>query len=344
MSAAADLLARLSPAARDRAVSDYLLELVTGKAAPNPHPAVADLLALPVSDRSLGEITRAMSGGGQVPGLARGLLSDILGPALNTLSRQYPAPVHRSIVAIEQVPDYRQQKFATGLDGISMADLSDASPIPIDTEADIGFEYSTGKLKRIGKILRLSRQTITNDATSRFFRNAGQAMIASCYRREADDLFAWLESNPTMADGAPMFDATNTITKTGWQRLQAVLDALDLFNGQRYDSGELVRTAPRIFLQPPRWHIEATDLTHDLLLQPLEIITVPGLTNAYFIADPAAFPVIALIGLTEQITPLLETNGKISMVRDTGLELKATHDYGFVPLTRRGIVRLTVTE
>lgn len=344
MSAATDLLAKLAPATQERVVREYLTEMLSGKPASGAHPGVADIKALAQHERSFGGILQAMARGrGQMPVHARTLLSSILDPALQELSKQYPLPVHRAFCAVQAVPNYLEQSFIGGFDALKVDPLNELAEFPVTTSDAISFELERGTVSQFGRILRIPRRDVVNDGNGLFFKNAGAALLAAAYRREATALYGLLEAGATLRDGQPWFDASNSTTQPS--ALGAIESGVELFANQQYPNGEYVDNTPAVLVVPASWVIRISDSLVDLALHlgKLTIIRTGRVTSGYLFANPAAHPAVVLAGLSEDVMPQVETNTTPRMSLDVGLELRISHSFGVVPVSRLGIVKMSVT-
>ena len=345
MSAATDLLAKLAPATQERVIREYLTEMLSGKPAAGAHPGVADIKALAAHERSFGGILQAMARGkGQMPALARTLLSSILDPALVELSKQYPAPVHRAFCAVQSVPNYLEQSFIGGFDALTLDPLNELSEFPVTSSDDISFELERGTVTQFGRVLRIPRRDVVNDGNGLFFKNAGAALLSAAYRREATSVYTLLESGATLRDGQPWFDATNSVT---WTREDTALEkGFELFAEQQYANGEYADNAPAVLVIPAGWSITAGNIVSDLILNltRLTVIKTGRVKSGYLFAAPAAHPAVVLAGLSQDVMPQVEVNTTPRMSLDVGLELRISHSFGVVPVSRLGIVKMSLSE
>lgn len=343
MSAATDLLAKLAPATQERVIREYLTEVLSGKPAAGAHPGVADIKALAAHERSFGGIIRSMARGkGQMPALARTLLSSILDPALVELSKQYPLPVHRAFCAVQPVTNFLEQSFIGGFDALTVDPLNELSEFPVTSSDDISFELERGTVTQFGRVLRIPRRDVVNDGNGLFFKNAGAALLAAAYRREATALYGLLESGATLRDGQPWFDAINSTTQQN--ALGALEKGFELFAAQRYANGEYADNTPAVLVIPAEWVITVSNVITDILLNitRLTVIKTGRVTSGYLFANPAAHPAVVLAGLSQDVMPTIETNTKPDMSLDVGLELRISHSFGVVPVSRLGIVKMSV--
>lgn len=338
---AVTLLQSLAPSTAERVARDYLTSLLSGKPADNEHPAAADLRSLPLDERTFEAIAQGLSSRGAkfdsgFPQMTRELLSNIVDPALTVVSRAYPEPGHRLFTAMLPARDYRAQSYITGLDGVTVDPVSELSEFPVT----LGFtgNAETATLKRVGRIVSIPRQTIVDDARCGFFNDVGRALVAACYRAEATDVYAKLEANPTLGDGNAWFDASNTAS--GASSIAALWAGIEAFYGQAYDSGEFVSASPAHLVVPVDWVVTANDLPADAAN--LTVTRSPHLANAYLFASPSACPAVGLATLSER--PVLESNPRPPANVDVGMQVKVSHDFAAVPLSRVGVVRMTVTS
>ena len=341
MTGAAALLDRLAPAARERVLKEYVEQLLTGRTAENPHPGTADILSLPAHDRTLGAIIDGMSKGGmtnaELPMYSRELLSQVLDPALISLSKAYPTPSHRAFCSVQQVANYKRQSFIGGFDALTVGPLNELSEIPVTNSAAISFELERGAVSQYGRVLRIPRTDITNDGSGAFFRSAGNALTAAAFRNEATEVYSLLESGANLRDGQPWFDASNSTTQPS--ELGALEKGVETFAEQQYPNGEFVDNVPA------SWVIRISDSLVDLALHlgKLTIIRTGRVQSGYLFANPAAHPALVLAGLNADLQPELTVNTKPKMNLDIGLELRVLHDFAAIPVSRLGVVKMSVT-
>jgi hypothetical protein len=344
------LLTRLAPSTATRAAQQFLTRQIAPTHAETPLPAVLDLEALPTEERTLQQMVEALNPAdshraGQIPWTQRTALVDVLTPALNVLERSYPQPAHRAFTQIVPVMNFREQTFITGLDGLTLSVVPEHGEYQRVNERSIGVEIETAAMKVYGLILTLSRETLTNDSASRFFASAANALTGAAYRHEIGTVYGLLESNPNMADGQPWFDSSNSVTKPSI--LGALESGFSLFAGQQFQSGEYVDCQPGVLVVPASWSIMASDILSDILLSVgtgrLQIIKSGRISSAYLFANPAECPSIGLAGFGE-VRPSVELNNRIPLNSNAGLELKIRHEYAAVPLSRVGVVKMSLTS
>ena len=345
MSGAADLLARLSPAAAERVAREYLVSLLSGEISPGEHPGVSDLRSLPLNERNLDAIVKGLAVGGRtnagMPTYSRALLADIVDPALQVVSKSYPLPAHRQFCKILTAPDFRPSKYIAAIDGLDVQEIGELGEYPTINEHAFEGNAETVSLRTFGRIAQISRQTATNDATCGYFRDLGAALVAACFRKEAALVYGALEANPLLSDGDNWFNASNTETAVN---VATVLErAFAKFAGQTFSNGEYVGAIPTVLIVPPSWSLYTDDFTSDLVIQRPFLIKSPYVSSGYMLAG-ASCPSIGLVGLDQALIPQLETNPRPPSNLDIALQLKVRHTFAVLPLQRAGVVKLAVGE
>lgn len=340
MSSVNELLNSLAPSAAQRAVREYLTEILTGAAVPGAHPAVQDIRGL---DHSFSGVLQAIgTGHGTVPMESREFLAAALDPALVQLSKLYPAPVHRSFLSIQAVPNYRETGFIGAFDNLRLDQVSELGEIQVTETDAIRFELERGAVKQFGRVVRISRRDIVNDANGRFFANIGSALLAAAYRAEARAVYALLEANPNLRDGDTWFNDSNSTTDASV--LGCVGKAFTKFASLQYPSGEYANATPAVFLVPASWNIDVQNIPADILLNRITVIRSADVTSGFLFADPNALPALALSGLSADVAPSIEVNPRPKMNLDVGLEIRCLHSFGVVPLSRMGVVKTSIAS
>ena len=125
----------------------------------------------------------------------------------------------------------------------------------------------------------------------------------------------------------------------------ALEKGVELFAEQQYPNGEFVDNTPAVLVVPASWVIRISDSLVDLALHlgKLTIIRTGRVQSGYLFANPAAHPAIVLAGLNNDLQPELTVNTKPKMNLDIGLELRVLHDFAAIPVSRLGIVKMSVT-
>ena len=77
----------------------------------------------------------------------------------------------------------------------------------------------------------------------------------------------------------------------------------------------------------------------NLIDQGIKIVTSNQVTSGFLMADPTVAPSLGLIGFGS-MTPQVDLNPKPSA--RYGLQTRVEHNFAVAPLSRRGIVKLTV--
>jgi hypothetical protein len=335
-------LQRLPGAVAKRAAAQFVQEQVTGMALANADPVLSDLRSLADEDRTLEQLVRAISPdesgrSSPTPWYTRSGLSDLLGPALTVVSREFPTPDHRAFCRILPARNYMEQKYLTALDGLQVEEVIETGEFQDVRESTLGIEHETTIIKRFGSILSLTVESITNDLSGVFARSA-DGLIAACYRKEASAVYGALENGATLNDGQAWFDSTNSITSASVAA--ALADGLEALAGQTYGDGELVDAQPSVILVPAGWDVTSSIELANLAARGIRILTSGRVTSGFIFADPARTPALGLAGFG--LTPTIDLNNRRSAAY--GLQMRVEHAFSVVPLSRRGVVRMSLSS
>lgn len=355
MHPSAHFLTRIPPA-QARQAAQMLITEKMGIKAPTSTLAFEDLKALPEDARSLSTLVEALHPDSKrsspSPWYARSGLIDLLNPAVQVVAREFPLPIHRPFCRVLQARSYLSQQYLIGLEGLTVDEVSDAGEFLETRESvtsqlpggsfqtipgDIGsFEHIAAEVKRYGRLLTLSVETVANDDAG-YFGQATQALVAAAYRKEAKAVFGLLEAGATLEDGNAWFDNSNSVTAAN---LLAALDtAIEKMAAQTFISGEFVDAAPAYLIIPAAWRTLSDRTFVNLADQGIGVITSNQVTQGYLMADPAVAPALGLIGFGD-LTPQVDLNPKPSA--RYGLQMRVEHSFAVAPLSRYGIVKLMV--
>lgn len=338
------LLQKMAPARARAAASEYLCSLITGEAASST--GANDLAALPPEERTPRALIEAITPGERatVPWFVRSALADVLGPATQLLARRFPLPFHRQFCQLIPVEDFRATDVLFAADAFKVEPLSESYEIKTTVASDATFEATSIQPRTVARVVKISRELIHADTRLGYFSTAASALLRAAYQHEASAVFTLLESGATLPDGDPWFDATNSVSAASVPTtLEAALGALA---SQSID-GECLDLQPGALVIPATWGIQASDILADVLVGmgrgSLQVFRSGRVTAGYLFADPAVAPAVGLAGFDE-VLPLLDTRrGPSGSAADSGLEIRVRHDYGTAPLSRRGIVKMTIT-
>ncbi|MCK0531458.1 ClpP-like prohead protease/major capsid protein fusion protein [Sphingobium agri] len=223
------------------------------------------------------------------------------------------------------------------LDNVNEAGEFKNKPIP-----DLAKEQISATTK--GNIINLSRQAIVNDDMQVFSGLAVDLGRAAKLTIEID-VYALLNSNPTMNDGVALFHASHgNLAGSGAAPSVVAFDAIDVAMSQQKDvsGNEFLEISPSVLLVPRGLRgaavtINGSEYDPDAankLQKPnivkglfSDIVASPRLTGTayYAFADPQVAPAIEVVflnGVTEPFTDSQEG------WRVDGVEWKVRHDYG----------------
>lgn len=337
--ASTHILSRLAPAAARVAAQQYVAAQLTGRPPITPTPGYEDLAASHEDSRRLPAIVEALAPNQPtVPWYARAALHEILEPGFDLIRRQYPTPAHRAFVRRLPAKDYLDHRLVMGVDGLTVTEVGELAEFPKLTHLDL--TTATARPKTYGMIAPITRPELTNDRDLGLLRGIGEAMVAAAYRAEAEAVFGVLESNPTLADGAPLFGEGNSAT--GPSEVTALANGIEKFHAQQFANGQFVGAQPAFLVCPPNWSVLLSDTLVDLALTrpTVTVLKSPHISSAYLLADPARTPTIGLLTLTD--APSLST-AKGKMNTDVAMQMKVEHVFRAVALSRYGIVKISKT-
>ncbi len=308
-------------------------------------PAAADLRSMVGPEMGVDELVEAIE-----PGAGhwwtRGAFHDVSTAAVQTLARVAPPPVHRAFLTIVQAEDFRDQTVMFGFHGVKLEEAGESGETRI-YGADAGISDSaTGRVVNYAAAVAVYRSQIINDKRIQFLSRIGESLLASSYRKEAELIYGTLEDNPNLSDGAPWFDASNTASSGSV--LQGLIDGFERFASQTLPDGSMMNAQPSVLVVPPGWHIRASDVIADILLNVgrLTVIKSGSVANGYLFASPAECPVYGLLGFQPGAVPEIrvQRRPRSGFLTDMELMVKTNHPIAPLPLSRLGVVKIEVTE
>jgi hypothetical protein len=307
-------------------------------------PAAADLVVLSGHQPDMAEVVQAIDPTGAVPWYARSSFYDISTQAAQTLARSVPPPSHRAFMAIVPAADFKATTVKFGFYGAALQEVNESGEYSI-YRADAGeSETTVGNVTNYGCAVGVYREELINDRSLGFLGRLGEGLVGSAYRHEAALAYATIEGNPNLADGQPWFDATNSVSAPSL--LQALIDGFALFHEQSLPNGALLNAAPAVLVIPPRWSIQASDVLSDILLNigRLTVIKSGAVSSAYLFASPAEFPAVGLLALNAGGIPELavQPRPRSGFISDMESLTKVSHPVAVMPLSRRGVVKMSV--
>lgn len=306
----------------------------------NPHPLAADLATAPLSRLAYAAglaIRPQQSHENDRAVMARGMASNDFAAALAaasmTLANAHFSAMaeHRAFCATVECRDFKPTEIAsTGLD-IELPEVGEHGEM--QTGVVLFGQGNTAQLRSYGRVLSAARQLIINDLAG-MIADAVAQIGAAAARTEAREVFAALESNPTLDDGEVVFhsDHGNIVASafdaTSLGAAMAALRSLVLIGGSLADlpAAHLVVAADL--------ELAARKLAHEAGLQ--IVVTASGRLSTgrwYLLPSPDTAPTVGLLRLKGNTKPV-----RIEAWRGTsafdGTQMKATADTGAVMLAR----------
>jgi hypothetical protein len=306
-------------------------------------PAANDLSRLANYDTGLAELVEGLEPNAASPWHARASFHEITTAAAQTLSRAVAPPLHRAFTAVIQADDFKTVTAKFSWYGTDLVEIPEHAEYPV-AFADAGeSDTAAGRVSKYGAAVAITRVELIEDRRLGFLGRMTEALVGSAYRKEASLIYGALEVNANLSDGAPWFDASNTASAASVPT--AIAAGFDLLHEQTFPNGDYVDPTPAVLVVPTAWHVLATDMIHDLVLQKLAVITSPRVTSAYLFADPAQCPAVGLLALAPGGVPeiRIQQRPKSGFLTDTAALAKVTHAIAPLPLSRRGVVKIEVS-
>lgn len=306
----------------------------------NPHPLADDLATAPLSRLAYAAglaIRQQQSHENDRAVMARGMQSQdfaaLLAAASMTLAnRRFETMAeHRAFCATVECRDFKPTEIAsTGLD-IELPEVGEHGEM--QTGVVLFGQGNTAQLRSYGRVLSAARQLIVNDQAG-MIADAVAQIGAAAARTEAREVYAALESNPTMADGELVFheDHGNIIASaldgTSLGAAMAALRTMTLIGGNLADlaAAHLVVAADL--------ELAARKLAHEAGLQ-IAVTASARLPSGRWYLLPAAdvAPTVGVLRLKGSTSPVLIEAWRGTSAFD-GAQMKARSDTGAVMVAR----------
>lgn len=270
-------------------------------------------------------------------------LSDLLTRAAEPLVSAHPRPVWRAVLREVVADNFRDISICNALFSPPLELVEEGMDYPFgDLEEGIAFS-ATGHVRKYGRAVAISRELAVNDRSMGFLADLINAMTAAAYRKEADEFFSALNANGNLDDGAPWFDASNSVSAASVA--VAIMNGLAALRAQTFPDGQATHSEPYALLVPHDWHVELQNIDADFMLKPPIILRSASLTAGYAFADPAFVPSVALVGLRPGVMPeiMMSNKNRHTFARELFAIAKARHEFAIVPLSRVGVVKMTST-
>ena len=328
-----------TPATYTEALPDFLRARFTGAIEGDLHP-IAQREAR--DGTSLKKMIERSLGGGELNGheYVRALVNSnatfLIAQALShVITGSVGHTDHRVLCATRDVPNFK----TVGIASVAVGDI-DAAPlgaVPSPVPAiSIGGAGVTGQISLYSAGVNVARELWVNDDAGAV--SAGVQEAARALLREEAKLFAeTLEGTSTLADGDPLFGATNSFTG-GAPSVTALDSAADMLATQANSEGAKAN-APLNAILIPTTKIATVWTLNEALGGKLKIVSTPFLSGSYWYAfsDPAVQPAIARLRLSGRDLPTVEERRDM---RYDGVQFRIEHACGFRPFDRRGVVRV----
>lgn len=258
-------------------------------------------------------------------------LPEIAGSALTRIDLPVFSGAHRKITRFVKATDFRDHEFLGTVDELQAVEVQELGEIPVTPIAGIN---STMQIKSCRARIPVTRRQLFDGALN--YLQIPQALGRAAMRKEARDTYALLESNPTLADGQPLFGGDNDVTAEPHD----IGAGLSAFRAQKtaLTSNEYTLSEPKFFVAPASVEETARKSLVDMGLDgQIELIVTPLVTKGYLLADPDIEPVLIRLALNEQ--PQIETRSGSNVI--DGIVIDLFHDFKIGAISRVGAVRIS---
>ncbi|MCG7869690.1 MAG: ATP-dependent Clp protease proteolytic subunit [Candidatus Thiodiazotropha taylori] len=232
----------------------------------NAHPAANDLRGrsvLSIAETMIGHRGSTFLGGASPSEIVQAamttsdfpdLLSGVAGKSLMLGYEREPAS-HRIWTRPVEVDDFKPVSRVALSEAPGLLEIPEHGTYKEGSLSDRAESY---KLKRYGRVLKLTHQSIVNDDLGDFAR-LPLAFGASAARLEADKVYGLLISNPSMSDGFALFSPEhNNLASTGGPLSVQTLSAARMaMRNQKGPNDGYLNIIPRYLIVPTAMESEA---------------------------------------------------------------------------------------
>lgn len=202
----------------------------------------------------------------------------------------------------------------------------------------------SGRLRSFATALVISRQAAKNDEIE-LIAEGFAAVGAAAAQKEASDCYALLESNPTLADGEPMFHDTHMNLIPDVISLAAIGTAMNRLRTNPTATGAPGNLEAKTLLVSSGLELTARSLLRGCdSADKIRLVASPHITPGrwFLFADPAQAPVIGRLTLRGNSGVMVAPTSRLKNLNiesTDGRAMKISVDHGFVALGRIGVVR-----
>ena len=316
----------------------------------NPHPLADDLATAPLSRlaQTLGRANpRCRPSDGDRVVMGYGYRSTdfarATGDALTTVIRTAfsAQAAHRSFTNVVDVVSYRPHESAEADAALALPAVPESGELTQVSQNAISITAGPSlQLRRYGSLIGFTTEAIVGDEIGSI-RAAVETLAACAARTEAALLFAALEANGTMPDGAPVFHVDNGNVVASALDAAALGSAMAALRNQVTRSGNAANLELKHLAVAPDLEFTARKLIHETgLAAQITVATDPSLPAArwYALADPSVSRSLAVLRLRGSRDNIRVEEARRNIAYD-GVLFHVTADLGVGVMSRTGIVR-----
>jgi hypothetical protein len=241
---------------------------------------------------------------------------------------------HLALTKIVSVLNFQPQRIVGGridadlLQVLEGGDYTDAAETHDDAP-------QVAQLLKFGRNVHLSEELLRNDDIGLIAGSVARFGGAAA-RLEAKMVYGVLNSNPTLADSESLFDAGhgNVVSHVDIFSEAMLAQAFEKLRNLDPDGTEAQNAAPAVLAVAPNLELIARKTVFVAGLD-LKVISSPRITAStwYLLPDPEKTPVVGLLRLGGNKTPLLVDRARKKFNRD-GITIAIRYLGGVVPLSR----------
>ena len=333
--------ATIKPAEILAAAPDFFALQMGAAPTSTTHPLAESLSARKIAHAIGAKLRKPTDTEADMAVMARGLASPdfarlLANGAKNVTIAAFDAAAqeHLQFAGVTAVEGFKAETLPAIDADVDMQPLSEFAEIAHGA----GFTAAGGaavQLTTFGRILLVSRHLVINDQLGAL-KAVFAAVGAHAAQKEAAVLAATLNSNPTMDDGAAMFNDANTV-KTALDGA-ALGVAMAVLRNQTSAAGNALNLRAAHIVTAPELEYSARKAVLDAGLA-VGVAALAGLPAArwFLLPDPTFHPVLTALRLAASPSPLRLEHKALFDTDGTGI--RVTADLGAAFLRRTGIVR-----
>lgn len=325
-------VARLLPSERREVVAQAMV-LAGGFDLKKPHPLACDLARGLDANRAMAALTgrENAAAAAWTSSDMRGTIGQAIGLIIEEARRAQPTPEHWPLCRRLSLPTFRSTEVPQLSGGASVFATPENGKI---RSTGVTIDGQTAQLTTYASFVPISRQTVINAAWDHLGLIAVELLNAALQAERAA-FVSLIESNPSLVDGTPLFDASRGNEFSGpltppSDEVTWIAPLLAALRRLTDAAGNALSLSAFALLCPPEYELYARTLATQQL-PGLEVFVDASLTHVALLPSPMARPVAGLATLGKAQWPIVDT-------AEPGFEcdlwrIRVRHDFAIVPLS-----------